>query len=173
MSTTPIFHLICGGTGAGKSTYARRLATEVNGVRFSIDEWMSTLFGPDAPDPLELAWAMERVERCQTQIAATATQLAATGTAVVLDLSFATARQRQTWAETAARAGAQAQLHLLKVPVDQRWERVARRNHDQGATFHLHIDRATFDFFESVWQEPTDTELLQLHAVHTGAPTTG
>jgi nucleoside-triphosphatase THEP1 len=31
-------HLICGSTGAGKTTYANRLAEEVGGVVFSIDQ---------------------------------------------------------------------------------------------------------------------------------------
>ena len=45
---TPLIHLICGSTGAGKTTYARELATNIGGVVFSIDEWMVTLFGEDA-----------------------------------------------------------------------------------------------------------------------------
>ena len=36
--------LIVGCTGAGKTTYARRLADEIGGIRFSIDEWMMALF---------------------------------------------------------------------------------------------------------------------------------
>lgn len=42
----------------------------MDGVRFSPpNEWMSTLFGHAAPGTLELARAMERVERCEKQIA--------------------------------------------------------------------------------------------------------
>jgi predicted kinase len=43
-------HLIIGSTGAGKSTYARTLATRHSGVRFAIDEWMLELFEPDRPE---------------------------------------------------------------------------------------------------------------------------
>ena len=41
--------LVVGCTGAGKTTYARQLAAELGAVRFSIDEWMMALFGPDVP----------------------------------------------------------------------------------------------------------------------------
>lgn len=37
-------HMICGLTGAGKSTYAERLRLDSRAVRFSIDEWNRTLF---------------------------------------------------------------------------------------------------------------------------------
>jgi len=37
-------HLISGSTGAGKTTYARELSERIEGVCFSIDRWMSTLF---------------------------------------------------------------------------------------------------------------------------------
>ena len=33
-----VWHLVAGSTGAGKTTYARALATQVNGIVFSIDE---------------------------------------------------------------------------------------------------------------------------------------
>ena len=46
-------HLLCGPTGAGKTTYARELAEAESAVRFSIDEWMSALFWMDAGDPWE------------------------------------------------------------------------------------------------------------------------
>jgi antitoxin VapB len=63
-----LVHLICGSTGAGKTTYALQLSDRVGAVRFSIDEWMAALFWMDTPQSLDPAWSMERVERCLTQI---------------------------------------------------------------------------------------------------------
>jgi predicted kinase len=70
-----LIHLICGSTGAGKTTYALRLSDHLEGVRFSIDEWMATLFWMDTPQPLNPAWSIERVERCLTQIWAVALEV--------------------------------------------------------------------------------------------------
>ena len=47
---TQQIHLICGSTGAGKTTYARELANNIGGIVFSIDEWMVSLFREDAPE---------------------------------------------------------------------------------------------------------------------------
>ena len=47
-----LFHIICGSTGAGKSTYARKLAEQVGGLHFAIDDWMVTLFWKDSPQPI-------------------------------------------------------------------------------------------------------------------------
>lgn len=61
-------HIVFGPQGAGKSTYARALAADVAGVRFSIDEWMHELYSADSPTPLRLDWVMVRVQRCERRI---------------------------------------------------------------------------------------------------------
>jgi predicted kinase len=71
-SNPALVHLVCGSTGAGKTTYAIMLTEKLNAVRFSIDEWMSALFWMDTPQPIESAWAMARVERAMAQIWLTA-----------------------------------------------------------------------------------------------------
>ena len=87
-------HLICGSTGAGKTTYAIALADRVKGVRFSIDEWMTNLFLPDRPAELTLAWAVERTARSETQIWAVADQILARATDVVLDVGLSKRQHR-------------------------------------------------------------------------------
>lgn len=44
-------HLLCGLPGAGKTTYAARLAAENSAVRFSLDEWMLRLYPWTYDDP--------------------------------------------------------------------------------------------------------------------------
>ena len=46
-AATARVHLVFGPVGAGKSTYARALATREKGVRFAVDDWMHELFAPD------------------------------------------------------------------------------------------------------------------------------
>ncbi|HEY8068088.1 MAG TPA: AAA family ATPase, partial [Burkholderiales bacterium] len=77
--TIATVHIVFGSQGAGKTTYARRLASEVKGTRFSIDDWMGELFGPDLPKPMSLPWIMERVRRCESRIWSTAAEIVEQG----------------------------------------------------------------------------------------------
>jgi predicted kinase len=156
-----LIHLICGSTGAGKTTYARRLSEELSGVRFSIDEWMTALFWMDSPQPLDPAWSLERVERCSRQIWSVALQLAAQGVPCILDVGLSTARQRRRFLELAAEARLLAQLHYLDVPAEERWRRVEARNLDTLAHGQLtfEVTREMFDFVEGLWEPPTEEEM--------------
>ena len=115
--------LIVGSTGAGKTTYARTLAEEIGGVRFSIDEWMTALFWPDSPQPIEFAWTMERIDRCEAQIFELAGQLAARGVPAILDLGFTKLEHRDKFRALAGEAGLKAQVHYVDVPPAERWQR--------------------------------------------------
>src|SRR3569623_939896 len=129
----PMFHIVTGATGAGKTTYARKLAEEIGAVRFSIDEWMATLFWPDCPQPIRFEWTMERIQRCEAMIADTALKLAALGIPSVLDLGFTRAEHRARFAGLAAGGG--AKLYWLGAPAAERRGRDARRNAEKGATY--------------------------------------
>ncbi len=159
------FHLICGSTGAGKTTYAIALSKKLSAAHFSIDEWMMTLYGPDRPTPINLPWIFERVERCETQMAALALQLGRYGQPAVLDTGLMRQEQRQKWAAHATQAGLKVQLHFLDVPSDERWRRVNQRNEQQGETYRLTVTRPMFDYIDSVWQPPTPEEMAALNGV--------
>ena len=164
-----LIHLVCGSTGAGKTTYALLLSDRLKGIRFSVDEWMATLFWMDSPQPLSPAWSMERVERCLTQTWAVALQIAARNTPCVLDLGFSQAQSRRKFADLAKAAGLSVQLHFIDVPAEERWRRVETRNARKGETYQLGFDitREMFDFVEGLWEPPTDAEMLAYHDVRT------
>ncbi|MCI0756086.1 AAA family ATPase [Teichococcus vastitatis] len=163
-----LFHLVCGSTGAGKTTYAMALADKLGGIRFSIDEWMMTLFGEDVPKPIEFAWMMERVGRCEAQIGSMALQVAARGLPVILDLGFTQAEHRARLASLARSAGFSVQLHVLESAAETRWARVQVRNHDRGSTFAMPVSRAMFDFVEGLWESPPPTEMIDMHGIRVG-----
>ena len=153
------WHLIAGSTGAGKTTFARQLAEQTGGVRFSIDEWMNALYWMDCPAKNDLPWALERVARCEAQIEAVARQLASAGTAAVLDLGFTTREQRSLWLSRACAAGIACVLHVLDVRTETRWERVQQRNlNEAGVTYAFAVPREMFDAMELRWEAPTAEE---------------
>lgn len=150
--------LIVGCTGAGKTTYARKLADEIGAVRFSIDEWMMALFWPDSPQPIQFAWTMERVERCEALIFATAREVVGRGVPVVLDLGFTTRQHRDKFRALGAEAGLTVAVHFVDVSADERWRRVEQRNAKRGATYAMTVDRGMFDFMEGLWEPPDVAE---------------
>lgn len=161
--------LVVGCTGAGKSTYARTLADQLGALRFSIDEWMVALFWADSPQPIEFAWTMERVNRCEAQIFAMAQQAAARGVPAVLDLGFTTKAHRDKFRELGKAAGFSVAVHFIDVPADERWRRVEHRNAQQGETYSLKVDRGMFDFMEGLWEPPSEAEWLAGGGLRIGA----
>jgi predicted kinase len=170
--SSPIIYLICGSTGAGKTTYAVQLSEKAGAVRFSIDEWMAALFWMDSPMPIESSWAMERVGRCYNHIWAVALQVAKRGVPCVLDLGFGQQNERIKFAQLARGAGFSVELHFLDVPASERWRRVQARNANKAATHQLpfEVTRDMFDFVESIWDSPTDAEMSSLNGILVSGP---
>lgn len=160
-------HLICGATGAGKTTYALKLSGELGAVRFSIDEWMSTLFWMDSPWPLEPAWSIERVERCSAMIWRTALEICKQGAPVVLDIGLGQAAARSKYVALASEGGLSVRLYSMELPAEERWRRVQARNSSKGETHHLpfKVTREMFDFVETMWEPPSDEEIERCNGV--------
>lgn len=159
---TQLIHLICGSTGAGKTTYSRELARELSSVQFSIDEWMVSLFGEDAPESLSPSWIAPRVLRCEKQMWAMALQLGKLGIPSILDFGFQRLEHRQRYAGLVKNAQLPARLHVLNVDASERWKRVEARNKNQGETFHMEITRCMFDYIETTWEPPSDGEIASM-----------
>lgn len=163
--TFPVFHLVCGRIGAGKTTYSNALADSVNGIRFSIDEWMAALFAEDTPTPIDMVWVMERVGRCQRQILATALQVASRKGGVVLDLGFTTKIHRVATAGLISDAGYSSRLHYLDVPAQERWRRVECRNASRSSGYSFQISPAMFDYMEAHFEVPDEAERPDISSV--------
>ncbi|WP_425069318.1 AAA family ATPase [Reyranella sp.] len=164
-----MIHLICGSTGAGKTSYANRLRQQLGALHLSIDDWMVTLFAADRPSQGSWSWIEERALRCERQMLATALQLGRAGLPSILDLGLQRADQRRRVAEQVVSAGIRVRLHFLDVDAGERWRRVEARNEQQGETFRLKVTRPMFDFIETIWQSPTAEEMSALDGVRIAA----
>lgn len=164
-----MIHLVCGSTGAGKTTYAGKLSRKLGALHLSIDDWLVGLFAADQPARPDWQWIDERVRRCERQMVTTALQLGRLGVPSILDLGLQRADQRQRIAAAVMADGLAVRLHFLDVDAAERWRRVEGRNHDQGETFRLAVTRPMFDFIETVWQPPSADEMAALNGVRVAA----
>ena len=115
--------LVCGPTGAGKTTYSLSISKEVGAIRFSIDPWMQTLYSKDMTS-IDYTWMIERVNRCYEQIWQVSEQILALNGNVVLDLGFTTKAQRDIFTDRANELDINSELHYLDAPRDIRKKRV-------------------------------------------------
>lgn len=152
--------LISGLIGAGKSTYARELETAIGAIRFSIDEWMSTLFKADQGGEIEYEWAMERIGRIEKQIWSMTEKLLKLDISVILDLGLLQKEHRQKFYDLAGVQNFKIETHLIEVVKDIRWQRVEMRNKEKGETFSLEVTSEMFEFCEGLYEYPDEDEMV-------------
>lgn len=151
--------LVCGPTGAGKTTHSLSLSKEIGAVRFSIDPWMQTLFSKDMTT-LDYSWMIERVNRCYEQIWQVAKQILALNGNVVLDLGFTSKAQRDTFNELAKELDINPEIHYLDAPKNVRKKRINKRNQEKDPTvFSFEVSDFMFNFMESKFEIPDKEEL--------------
>ena len=155
----PRLILVCGPTGAGKTTYSISLCDEVGAIRFSIDHWMQILFAKDMTS-LDYSWLMDRVSRCYEQIWEVSEQILKRDGNVVLDLGFTTKAQRAIFFDRSKALGLHPEVHYLDAPRDLRKQRVARRNEEKDSRLYaFEVTDGMFDFMEPLFEAPDADEL--------------
>ena len=157
MSAT--LNVIFGPCAAGKTTYAHALARRENAVPFVLDEWGARLFGPDFRGPIEFAWMLERLGRCNQLIWSTAADVLAAGTSVVLDVGAMRRADRERIRQIAEEKGLSPQWHFVDAPQDVRRARVAGRNAAKGETFVMEVTPEMFERLEAIYEPPAPSEL--------------
>jgi len=151
--------LICGSTGAGKTSYALKLARDIDGIRFSIDPWMQTLFAKDMKE-LDYDWMIERVYRCYEQVWEVSAQILGVQGSVVLDMGFTTKSQRDWFADRARQSGFVPEVHYLDVPRSIRKQRVEQRNIEKNPdVYTFEVTQMMFNFMEPRFEIPDAKEL--------------
>jgi predicted kinase len=151
--------LVCGPTGVGKTTYSLSLSKEIEGIRFSIDPWMQTLFAKDMTE-LDFTWMMERVNRCSDQIWQVSQQILAINGNVILDLGFTTKEQRDVFTDRARALGVNPEVHYLNAQTDVRKQRVDKRNLEKDpSVYAFEVTHMMFEFMEPRFEVPDEEEL--------------
>lgn len=149
-------YLLCGKTGSGKSTFARRLETERRAFRLSVDELMLALFGPHMPRDVFEA----RLQACKAVWLTLAERLLAFGIDVVLDWGFWRKAERQAVRERFLAAGSRCELIYFDVSDVTLRERLRLRNSalPEGT---YEITQEMFEMFSGWFEPPGPDEEFQ------------
>jgi predicted kinase len=153
----PCALLLCGLTGAGKTTLATRLERTLPALRFTVDEWMIALFGQHLPRPA----FDERLATLNGLIWDTARRALALGMHVVLDQGFWTRAERQTTAQRAIAAGATPVVVYLEADPPVLTRRLTARNAAPAAGTY-EVTSEMLALFASRFEAPDEREGVRL-----------
>ncbi len=155
--------LICGNTATGKSTYSEALAKEKNAIHFCLDDWIKNLYYLDYnPNIHDFSWAMERVERCKTQMRVVAEPLIKKDINLVLEFGYGDVQSRKDCHDWARSLVAEVVVHYVDAPLEVRRERFKERNAEKGSTFTIEVTEEMFDFVEPLFVVPSENENLNI-----------
>ena len=151
----------CGKMGAGKSTKSKAVATELNAVLISEDEWLSKLY-PDQiksfDDYIKFSGFLRPLIKAHVQ------NILRTGTSVVMDFPANTKRQRKWFTNLSIEAESKSKLIYLKVNDALCLKQIVKRSIEQPS-------RAAFDTEEmfhhvtQYFEEPDPSEVQDIEVI--------
>lgn len=136
-------HMMYGFVGAGKTTFAKGLESQLPAVRFTHDEWLNKLYGDNPP----LEHFAEYYKRVDELIWVYASRLLGLKQDVILDSGFWTRASRDDARAKAKALGAKTKLYFLDVPENVMLERTRKRNEKLHGS--LYIDDHAFELFKT------------------------
>lgn len=158
----PTLVMLYGFPGAGKTYFARQLATDLNAAHIQDDRIRSELFEEPTQDKNENE-IVSRLMDYMTEEFLTA------GVSVVYDANAARTAERRLLRELARKAKAHFLLVWLQIDTEGAFLRVVKRDHRKiDDKYSQPMDRTTFDQLVNKMQNPTQTEdYLVISGKHT------
>ncbi len=148
----PTVILLCGLPGAGKTTLAKELESDLPSLRLTEDEWVTGLYPPENAHEDAKRDAIKNV---QWEIAVRAYAL---GVDIVLDWGLWGRAERDDFRSRATALGIKTKLIYLAVPRDELIRRLAARNAALPPdTFR--VETADLDEWIAAFEPPTSDEL--------------
>jgi predicted kinase len=149
-------HLIHGYLGAGKTTFAKRLAAELGAVRYSPDALMVARYGHDPPESHFGSY----LAAIRAEVDEEWPRTLASGRDVVLDFGFWTRSRRDGVRSRALAAGARTLLYCVRCSEETARKRCRARNQDLGES--LYIADETFDILKPSFEPLAPDEPFEL-----------
>ena len=119
--------LICGKIGSGKTTYADKLAKQINAVNISQDELMLGLFGAELYEN-DAEQYQKYCSRVEDYVKRKAGEAAKAGAAVICENGFWSRQERDELRKFYAGMGVRCELHYIDTPEEQRLQNIQKRN---------------------------------------------
>ncbi|HKO92370.1 MAG TPA: AAA family ATPase [Polyangiaceae bacterium] len=139
----PTLHLMHGFLGAGKTTFAKQLETQLPAVRYTPDEWMVRLFGVDSP----AEHFQQNLDAVFDIIEGHWPRVVACGVDVILDFGFWSRAARDLVRQRAAQLGCASQLYAVRCSEATARRRCALRNENLSGS--LLITDNTFNVLQA------------------------
>lgn len=146
---------LCGRICVGKTTYARKLREQNNGVILSVDEITLALFGQDAGENHDTY-----VERAEAYLFEKSLELIRAGVDVILDWGFWMKEERDQARAFYAAKGVAFEIHCLSISGEQWRARREKRNAEilAGRVNAYYVDDGLAAKCDGFFQPPTEDE---------------
>jgi len=152
VSNKPLFIMLYGYPGAGKSYFARQFCEQVQAVHVQPDRIRAELFETPHYDKQENAVVDQLAEYM-------AGEFLAAGVSVVYDANAMRANQRHRWRDMVRRAHVQPLLVWLQIDAETAFLRTSKRDRRRADDRYARpLDRRAFDDIISNMQNPAATE---------------